>query len=129
MAKDFYLKATRKQHQALQSARAQALAELEAHKASGDSFSAGQTVQQLADIAASEQNLQALVNQYAASQTPQAPPEQSPEERHAKPIERMDWRDIVEMTRQSKYAKDIQPNDPGLIAGYNEAMRRRARGE
>jgi hypothetical protein len=41
----------------------------------------------------------------------------------------MDWQDVVDLARQSKYAKDIQPNDPHLIAGWQEAQRRRARGE
>ena len=69
----------------------------------------------------------ALHNQYLQSQ--QAPPEPSPEERAARPLNRMDWHDVVEMTRASKYAKDIRPDDPAMIAGYYEAQRRRARGE
>src|SRR5262249_7418400 len=127
MAKDFYLKSARKQFDALRAARADLLSQLEAHRQAGDAQGAAETVQGLADVAASEQNLTALVQQYAASQRPQ-PDFTTPAERAAPPPERMDWNDVVELTRTSKYCKDIQPNDPNLIAGYQEAMRRRAQG-
>lgn len=41
----------------------------------------------------------------------------------------MDWQDVVDLARQSKYARDIKPDDPNMLAGYHEAMRRKARGE
>src|SRR5262249_21728066 len=123
----FYLKAAKKQYEALRAARADLLSQLEAHRQAGDPISAAETVQGLANLAADEQNLTATVNQYVASQQPQ-PDLTTPAERAARPPERMDWNDVVELARTSKYAKDIQPNDPGLIAGYNEAMRRRAQG-
>jgi hypothetical protein len=41
----------------------------------------------------------------------------------------MDWNDVVELTRTSKYAKHIDGNDPWMRAGYAEVQRRKARGE
>ena len=127
MAKDFYVKAAKAQYQALQAARAQALSDLEAAKQNDDKASAAQSVQQLADLAAAEQNLQNLVNQYAISKQP-APPI-SEEERMARPLERMNADDGLAIARTSKYGKSLDWNDPYVQAGYQEAMRRRSRGE
>jgi hypothetical protein len=126
---DFYLQAGSQRLAQIEAERAAALADLAAHKANGDRESAAQSVQQLANLDSELQNLNGLNQRYQASVNPPPPPEPSPEERAARPISRMDWSDVVEMTRQSKYAKNIRLDDPNLIAGYNEAMRRRQRGE
>jgi hypothetical protein len=127
MAKDFYVKAARAQYQALQTARAQALSELETAKQADDKWAAAQAVQQIADLASAEQNLARLVNQYQASQQPA--PAQSEEERLAKPLERMNADDGLALARTSRYGKDLNWSDPLVQAGYQEAMRRRSRGE
>jgi hypothetical protein len=124
MAKDFYLKAAKAQHQALQSERAQTLAELEAAKQAEDKWSAGQAIQKLSDIAAAEQNLTALANQYLASQQP--PRELTQEERQAKSWDKMNYNDVYEMTKQTS---PLGVDDAAFQRGIEEVKRRRARGE
>jgi hypothetical protein len=124
---DWYVERGAQRIANLRAGRSQALANLENAKATGDNEMADQAIYDLAEINAQEQHIMALYRQYAQSQQP--PPEPSPEERAARPIHRMDWSDVVDMTRQSKYAKNIRADDPNLIAGYNEVQRRRARGE
>lgn len=126
MAKDFYVKAAKAQYQALQTARAQALSDLEAAKQNDDKWAAAQSVQQLADLASAQENLGRLVSQYAASQQP-APP-LSEEERMARPLERMTPDDGLAIARTSRYARDLSWNDPFVQAGAAEAARRRSRG-
>ena len=41
----------------------------------------------------------------------------------------MNWDDVVELTRTSKYAKHIDGRDPMMVAGWHEVQRRKARGE
>ncbi|MGO8923930.1 MAG: hypothetical protein ACLQF4_13460 [Xanthobacteraceae bacterium] len=129
MADDFYLSAGQQRLAQIEAERTAALADLAAYKANGDRDSAAASIQQIANLDVELGNLNNLYSRYVQSQTPQQPPEPSPEERAARPIHRMDWSDVVEMTRRSKYAKNIRPDDPNLIAGWNEAMRRRSRGE
>jgi hypothetical protein len=129
MADDFYAEAGRSRLQDIAVERAEALASLERAKSMGDYATAGSAVQQIANLDAESNNLVGLYNRYIASQTP--PPQRVPtlEERRARPISAMDWDDVVEMTRQSKYARDIRPDDPNMIAGWYEGQRRSARGE
>jgi hypothetical protein len=126
---DWYLDCGREQLNQINAERAQELANLEAAKAAYDDHSAKAAIQAIADLDAKRANLSALYSQYVASQNPPRPPEPGAEERRARSWDRMDWQDIVDMTRQSKYARNIRPDDPGLIAGYHEAMRRRRAGE
>jgi hypothetical protein len=125
--KDFYLKSAQKQARALEAAKNAAIAGLNEARANGDSYSAQEAIQNLADLSAAQENLSRLCNQYIQSQQPPMPA--SREERAARTWDRMDWQDVTNLARQSKYGRDIQPNDPGLIAGWQEAQRRRARGE
>ena len=129
MTDDFYQGAARQRMQQLQAEKAAALADLQSHRANGDYDSAAHSVQQIADLDAAAANLQNLYARYQESQTPRAQPVVSPEERAARPPDRMDWHDVVELARGSRYAKNIKPNDPALVAGWNEANRRRQRGE
>ena len=126
---DFYIESGETRLQEIAAERAEALATLERSKANADYQTAGVAVQQIANLDTEQANLVGLYNRYVASQQP--PPQHVPtlEERRARPISAMDWNDIVEMTRQSKYAKNIQPDDPNMIAGWYEGQRRRARGE
>jgi uncharacterized protein HemX len=127
MAKDFYIKAARRQARQLEAAKNLATANLNEARANRDPDTAAGYVQELADLSAAQENLSRLCNQYLQSQQPPAPV--SKEERAARDWSRMDWQDVTDLARQSKYGRDIQPNDPGLIAGWQEAQRRRARGE
>ena len=126
---DFYTFSARQRLQQISAGRAQALADLEVAKASADYDSAGQAVQTIANLDAEAKNVAALHQQYVASQTPPAPVELTPEERAAKPWDRMDWDDALDLARTSQFGKDLDHNDPNVQAGYREVARRRARGE
>lgn len=129
MGQDFYLESLQERLAQLDAERAAHLADLQAHRSNGDRTSASVAIQDIANCEAARQNVMELGNRYIASQQPPQAPELSAEERAAKSIHRMDWRDVVDMTRTSKYARNIEPNDPKMIAGYQEAMRRKSRGE
>ena len=122
---DFYTFTARQRLQQINANRAQALADLEVCKANSDYESAAQAVQQIADLDSQRANLVALHRQYVESQTPVAPPELSQEEKHAKPIEAMNYGDVYEMANTSKYGVD----ENAFRAGIAEVARRRARGE
>jgi hypothetical protein len=125
MADDFYAEAGRSRLQDIAVERAEALASLERAKSMGDYNTAGSAVQQIANLDAEYSNLYNLYNRYVASQNPPQPPEPSREERLAKPLERMDYNDVYEMLKHSKYGVD----DDAFRAGIQEVARRRARGE
>jgi hypothetical protein len=125
---DFYQYSAQRRMQMLGVERQSALADLATYQANGDADSAASTIQQIADIDAQARNLGALHQQYVASQTPQYDTA-SQEERDARPWDRMTWDDVVQMTRGSKYGKNIRHDDPWMVAGYYEAQRRRGRGE
>jgi hypothetical protein len=127
MANDWYLDIGYKRLAELRAGRAQALADLEYAKSNADSDGASTALQNIADIDAAEANLGRLYDQYVRSQQP--PPEPSPEERAARPVSHMDWQDVVNLARQSKYARNIRADDPALLEGWREAQRRRSRGE
>ena len=126
---DFYTFPAKQRLQQINAGRAQALADLEVAKAHSDYESAGQAVQQIADLDAQRANLVALHRQYVDSQTPLAPPELTQEEKHAKPWDRMSWEDGLDLARTSKYGRDLDASDPNVQAGFREVMARRARGE
>jgi hypothetical protein len=129
MSDDFYISAARQRQNEINAEYRAALADLAAHRANGDTQSAAQSVQALANLTAEQSNLRGLVEGYVQSQQPPRQPEPSQEERAARPWNRMDWTDVVEMTRNSKWAKDIRRDDPNMIAGWHEARARRGRGE
>ena len=126
---DFYLKASQAQWDALEAQRMRELAELQAAKAAGDEDSAASAILGIANIDAAKRNLVQLTNEYAQSMSPQAPPLVSKEERAAKPLDRMDYNDALELARGSRYGRTLDHNDPNVRAGYAEVQRRRARGE
>jgi hypothetical protein len=101
---DFYSFSARQRLQQINAGRAQALPDLEAAKANADYDSAGQAVQQIADLDAEARNVAALHEQYVASRRPRNR-NSVPSERAARPWDKMTW------------------------DGYREVMRRRARGE
>jgi hypothetical protein len=129
MSDDFYTQSARQRLEQIEAERTAAQADLAAHKANSDSYSAGQTIQTLANLAAEQQNLTTLYNNYVQSQQPRQREYLSPEERHARPIHKMTWDDAVDLARQSKYGKNLRSDDPNMIAGWHESQRRRSRGE
>jgi hypothetical protein len=124
---DFYQYAAQQRLQQLEAQKAQALADLAVHKASNDYQSAAESVQQIANLEAEKTNLVSLHNQYVESQTPPEPVQLSDEEIAAKPIGRMDWSDAMALARTSKYARDLDHNDPLVQAGYRAVLAGRAR--
>jgi hypothetical protein len=129
MSDDFLTNSARQRFEQIQAERAAAQADLMAHKSNSDTYSAAQSIQQLANLAADEQNLTTLYNNYVQSQQPRQREYLTPEERAAKPIHKMDWSDAVDLARTSRYGKNIKADDPNMIAGWHESQRRRARGE
>jgi hypothetical protein len=129
MAKDFYLRAAKRQARALEAAKSTATANLNEARANRDPDLAGTYVQELADLSAAQENLSRLCNQYLQSQQPPQRPATTPEEWQAKPISAMDAADAIKLYQTSKYGKDLDWSNANLRAGYAEAMRRRSRGE
>src|SRR5262245_52304152 len=104
MAKDFYLDAAQQRMTAIEAERASALADLQACRVNDDADGAAVSVQTLADLAAAEQNLRNLVNQYQQSQMPAAPLSQ--EEKMARPWEKMTYEDAWDLANTSKHGAD-----------------------
>jgi hypothetical protein len=123
MADDWYVKVGRQRMAEISAGRAQAQADLELAKRDGDEYAAGAAIQNLADMDQLQNNLARLYDQYIASQQP--PPEPSREERLAKPLNRMNYGDVYEMLKHSKYGVDHDAFREGIA----EVARRRARGE
>ena len=129
MADDFYTSAAQQRFAELEASRAQSLANLQSAKATGDQYSASAAVQELANIDAEVRNLTDLHSRYVQSQNPPPAPEISKEQRAAKNWTEMTPDDALELARNSKYGRDLDWNDPNVRAGFQEAQRRRARGE
>lgn len=129
MANDFYPQAAISRANMIEAEMAAAKADLMAHRANNDVESASAAVQQIANLAAEKSNLTQLYNDYVASQQPPQKPYETPEQKAAKPWSQMGWDDIVDLTKTSRYAKDIRADDPNMIAGWHEARARRGRGE
>jgi hypothetical protein len=106
MSDDYYLQRGKERMDQIHAERAAAVAELQSAKARYDDDSAALAIQQIADLDAAAENLNALCNRYVASQYPPAPPQQSPEEKAAKPLSHMNYGDVYEMVKNSKYGVD-----------------------
>ena len=120
MSEDFYTQTAQRRFAQIEADRAQALADLHQARATGDDYQSTDAVQRLADLDAAARNLADLHQRYAQSQNPPPPPEISRDERMAKPLDRMDWSDALELAKTSKYGQDLKPDDPNIIAGMRE---------
>src|SRR5262245_31056297 len=112
MADDFYLRGARKRREELDlqyQAQTTALAQA---KFDGDEYAAGTAIQAMADILGECERLGRLEEQYVRSQNPPAPAPVSAEQRAARQWHEMDGQDVVDMVRTSKYAKNVDWNDP-----------------
>jgi hypothetical protein len=125
---DFYLNAAQQRAAELEMELSAARTDLLTHRHNQDLQSAGEAVQRIANLTAEQSNLRGLVDGYVQSQQPPRQPELTPEERDAKPWSKMDYNDVLEMCRGSKYAKDLTWN-ADMQAGYEETRRRKSRGE
>jgi hypothetical protein len=129
MSDDFKADAARRRLQQIQAERAAAVADLAAHETNSDYDSAAYTAQQIADLDGQAQRVVDLYQRHVQSQQPRQREYLTPEERAARPVEKMDWSDAVELARTSRYGKNIKADDPRMVAGYWEAQRRKGRGE
>jgi hypothetical protein len=123
MSDDFYTDVARRRLQQIEADEAQAQAQLIAARAHGDTDYGVEQAEALDILAVKKQE------QHVQSQNPAPAPRQTPEQLRAKPAEQMTWQDGLEIARQSKYGKNLDFNDPNVVAGYHEANRRRGRGE
>jgi hypothetical protein len=129
MSDDFYTDVARRRLAQIEADEAQAQAHMIAARANGDTDHAVEQAEALEILAVKKQALLRLHQQHVQSQNPPPPPRQTPEQLRAKPAEQMTWADGLEIARQSKYGKNLDFNDPNVVAGYHEATRRRNRGE
>ena len=128
MSNDYYLDIAKQRVGQLEADKAELLAGLARAKVDGNDYSATEILQGLANNDQEMRNLNQLHSDYMATRNPQQVP-LSREEWKAKPIERMNHEDALEVARGSKYAGNLDFNDPYVRAGLAEAAKRRARGE
>jgi len=121
MSEDFYSDAARRQMELIRVERSAAAADLESARANSDYDTAATAVQQIANLDAAAANLGNLYQRHVQSQQPPAPIELSAEEKAAKPVNRMDYRDVYEMAKTSKHGVD----DNAFRAGMAEVARRK----
>jgi hypothetical protein len=126
---DFYSDSAQKRLAMIEAERAAALADLAAFRSQSDYESAGNAIQQVANLDAERANLAQLYNNYVASQTPPAPEQLTQEERNARPWHKMTPDDALQLARTSKYGRDLDWNNPHVRAGWAESQRRKSRGE
>jgi hypothetical protein len=128
MSKDFNIEAAEQQAAYIDAAIKQQIADLAAYRGAHDVDGAATVVQTIADLEASKRNLTQLCQDYIESQQPRQEV-LTEEERIAKPWNRMTAEDGLAVARQSKYGKNLDWNDAHVRAGWQEAQRRRHRGE
>ena len=125
---DYYIDLAKQRAQQIEADKAELLAGLARAKSNGDDHSGTEILQGLANNDQEMRNLNQLHNDYMAAKNPQQVP-LSREEWRARPVERMTAADGLEVARNSKYGGSLDWSDPHVQAGYQEAQRRRARGE
>src|ERR1700686_2166366 len=94
---DFYVQSARQRLNQLEADKSQELANLAQYRANEDVQGAAESVQCIANLEAQKRNLLALHQDYIASQNPPAPPPQTREEWNAKPWNKMDYNDALEI--------------------------------
>jgi|ERR1700687_3432611 len=126
---DFYLGAAEQRLRVLEAAKQRAVADLSEARACNDYEAAGVEIQTIASLDDQKASLIRLHQAHVQSQQQAQPVPQTAEEWRTKAVERMTPDDGLQVARGSKYAKDLDWNDPNVRKGYEEASRRRARGE
>lgn len=129
MSDDFYTQSAGTRAVQIEAERSEALADLARARADGDIQNAAFYVQKLADLDAAGRNLLALHQNYVASQQPPVQEPATEGEIQARPWNRMTPDDALSLARKSKYASDLDWNDPNVRAGWQEMQRRRRAGE
>jgi hypothetical protein len=126
---DFYQDSAQRRLQQIEAERAAAMADLAAHRLNSDYDSAGQVIQQVANLDSERANLTALYQRYVAENTPRQPEQRTQEELEHLPWNKMTPDDGLQLAKTSKYGRDLDWSDPNVRNGYAEAQRRRYRGE
>src|SRR5205823_2036404 len=129
MSNDYYLDLAKQRAQQIEADKAELLAGLARARANGDDYSGVEILQGLANNDQEMRNLNQLHNDYMATRNPPAQVPLSREEWRARPVERMTAEDGLAVARNSKYGQDLNWNDANVRLGWEEAQRRRARGE
>jgi hypothetical protein len=129
MTDDFYIRAASKRALEIDADISEIQTGLMRAKAMEDETSAAMLMDGLAEARQKRPMLDGEVADYLRQSTPPAAIPQSREEWRAKPVERMTPEDGLEIARGSKYGAALDWNDPGVRAGWQEAQRRRSRGE
>jgi hypothetical protein len=127
---DFYLSAGQQRIAQLDAERSAAVADLQAFRASGDYSAASDAIQRIANLDSERSNLENLYQRYVQSQTPYQPPPMTDSELNALPPEKMNVDHVLHsINRTSKYATDLDTNNPYVRHGIALAAQRRQRGE
>jgi hypothetical protein len=130
MSDDFAERVARRRLAEIEAGRAGANYQWMSAKAENDEYTAIEAYQRISDFNKEEAQLRRDYDQHVASQQPQAPIPQSPEELRVKPAEKMTWQDGLDVAiNGSKYGKGLDFNDPNVRRGYAEVMRKRQAGE
>jgi hypothetical protein len=132
MADDFFISAAQKRAQEIDCDVAEMQAGLARCRADGDTHTATQLIQGLANAKAERRNLESTYAEYTASQRPQQAPG-TEAEFMARAPERMTGEDLDRVFSKSKYYTKGQWADPEIAARVNagcaEVQRRKARSE
>jgi hypothetical protein len=129
MSDDFETSSVKNRLHRLGYQRQLALTDLAEARATDDYSSGAEAAQTIANLDAEKANLIALYNRHIASNNPPPQIPQTAEEWRVKSADRMTPQDGLEVARRSKYGANLDWNDPGVRAGYQEMMRRRQTNE
>jgi hypothetical protein len=116
---DDYTRAANLQYNNLLAQRQRAQADLAEYKVQGDDNGMANAIQTLSDVDCALSNLSNLYSRYQQSQQPRYAPYENDQEKLAKPVDKMTWGDVYEISRNSKYGV----NDEWFRAGMNEIRR------
>jgi hypothetical protein len=122
---DDVIQSGRRQLERLNAQMAQANAQYQQCRIEGDQDGMDIALQDWSNLENQAVNLQNSYNRQIAAQQAAAPRELSAEEKAARPLSHMNYGDVYDMLKHSKYGVD----DNAFRAGIAEVQRRRARGE
>jgi hypothetical protein len=129
MSDDFAQRVAQRRLAEIDAGRAHANAAWKSAEAENDEYSAVEAYKLISDFNKEEQQVRRDYQQHINSQRPPQPVPQTDAEWMSKAPERMDYADAMKIHQKSRYAGNLDHNDPLVQAGYREVMARRARGE
>jgi hypothetical protein len=109
---------------------AAARADLSAFDATDDEAGASEAIARINELDLKRQNLESIYSRYVQANQPYTPAPLTPEEIDALPAHKMTVDHALNsINRTSKYAKNLDRNDPFVRHGMALAAQRRSRGE